>query len=55
MIVTGETVGAQEALEIGLIDWMVAAGQLVAQTEKIAQGVLEGSRTAQSCPSGWRG
>src|SRR5205085_2555924 len=47
MILTGETVGAQEALEIGLADWVVPAAQLVEQTERIAQGVLEGSRTAQ--------
>jgi enoyl-CoA hydratase/carnithine racemase len=47
MILTGETVGALEALEIGLADWVVPAAQLVEQTERIAQGVLEGSRTAQ--------
>ena len=47
MILTGETVGAQEALEIGLADWVVPAVQLVEQTERIAQGVMEGSRTAQ--------
>jgi enoyl-CoA hydratase len=47
MILTGETVGAQEALEIGLADWVVPATQLVEQTERIAQGVMEGSRTAQ--------
>jgi enoyl-CoA hydratase/carnithine racemase len=47
MILTGETVGAQEALEIGLADWVVPAAQLVEQTERVAQGVMEGSRTAQ--------
>ena len=47
MIVTGETVGAQEALEIGLADWVVPAQELIPQTERIAQGVMEGSRTAQ--------
>jgi enoyl-CoA hydratase/carnithine racemase len=47
MILTGETVGAQEALEIGLTDWVVPANQLVEQTDRIVQGVLEGSRTAQ--------
>jgi enoyl-CoA hydratase/carnithine racemase len=47
MILTGETVGAQEALEIGLADWVVPAEQLIQQTERIVQGVLEGSRTAQ--------
>jgi enoyl-CoA hydratase/carnithine racemase len=47
MIITGETVGALEALEIGLADWVVPAAQLVEQTERIVQGVLEGSRTAQ--------
>ena len=48
MIVTGETVGAQEALEIGLVDWVVAAEELVEKTEQIARGVMEGSRTAQT-------
>jgi len=47
MILTGETVGALEALEIGLADWVVPAGQLIEYTERIVQGVLEGSRTAQ--------
>ena len=47
MIVTGETVGAQEALEIGLADWIVPEAELIARTERIAQGVQEGSRTAQ--------
>jgi enoyl-CoA hydratase len=47
MIITGETVGAQEALEIGLADWVVPADRLVEQTERIAQGVMQGSRTAQ--------
>jgi len=47
MIVTGETVGAQEALEIGLVDWVVPDAELVAKTDQIAQGVLDGSRTAQ--------
>ena len=47
MILTGETVGAQEALEIGLVDWMVAPDQLAEKTEQIVRGVLEGSRTAQ--------
>ena len=47
MIVTGETVGAQEALEIGLVDWIVPPEELVARTEQVARGVMEGSRTAQ--------
>jgi enoyl-CoA hydratase len=47
MILTGETVGAQEALEIGLTDWVVPNAQLVESTERIAHGVMEGSRTAQ--------
>ena len=47
MILTGETVGAQEALEIGLADWVVPVAQLVEQTERVVKGVLEGSRTAQ--------
>jgi len=47
MIITGETVGALEALEIGLADWVAPNAQLVEQTERIAQGVMEGSRTAQ--------
>src|SRR5436309_2635270 len=48
MIITGETVGALEALEIGLVDWVVPAEELVEKTERIAQGVMEGSRTAQT-------
>src|SRR5204863_111374 len=48
MIITGETVGAQEALEIGLVDWVVSPEELVEKTERIAQGVMEGSRTAQT-------
>ena len=47
MLITGETVGAQEALEIGLVDWVVPANDLVEKTEQIAKGVMEGSRTAQ--------
>src|SRR5205814_785157 len=47
MILTGETVGALEALEIGLADWVVPASQLIEHTERIAQGVMQGSRTAQ--------
>jgi enoyl-CoA hydratase len=47
MIVTGETVGAQEALEIGLADWIVPEAELAARTAQIARGVMEGSRTAQ--------
>jgi enoyl-CoA hydratase/carnithine racemase len=48
MIITGETVGAQEALEIGLADWVVPADQLAEKTEQLARGVMEGSRTAQT-------
>jgi enoyl-CoA hydratase len=48
MILTGETVGAQEALEIGLADWVVPADRLVEQTDLIVRGVMEASRTAQS-------
>ncbi len=47
MIVTGETVCAQEALEIGLVDWIVPPEELAARTEQVARGVMEGSRTAQ--------
>lgn len=47
MIITGETVGAQEALEIGLADWVVPPEQLVEKTEEVARSIMEGARTAQ--------
>jgi enoyl-CoA hydratase/carnithine racemase len=48
MMITGETVAGLEALEIGLIDYVVGEGELAQQAARLAEGVMHGSRTAQS-------
>jgi enoyl-CoA hydratase/carnithine racemase len=48
MVLTGELIGAEEALRIGLLDWLVPEEQLDETVEAVIAGVLNGSPTAQA-------
>ncbi|HLJ50040.1 MAG TPA: enoyl-CoA hydratase/isomerase family protein [Bryobacteraceae bacterium] len=48
LVLTGELIGAEEALRIGLLDWVVAEEQLSEKVESTIADVLKGSATAQS-------
>jgi len=48
MVVTGELIGAEEALRIGLLDWVVPEEKLNQTVESVIAGVLKGSATAQA-------
>ena len=48
LVLTGELIGAEEALRIGLLDWVVPADKLDETTEVVIADVLKGSRTAQA-------
>jgi enoyl-CoA hydratase/carnithine racemase len=48
MIVTGEPIAAQEALDAGLINYVVPADQLMKKAEAIALKITEASPTAVS-------
>jgi enoyl-CoA hydratase len=41
MILSGESINAQEALEIGLVNEVVAAGQLIARCREVAGEILQ--------------
>ena len=47
MILTGQLIKAREALEIGLVDWVVRRNELKAMTERLTEELMKGSRTAQ--------
>jgi enoyl-CoA hydratase/carnithine racemase len=49
LVLTGELLGAEEALRIGLLDWVVPEEQLTETVESVIAGVHKGSRTAQAC------
>ncbi len=40
LILTGEMIGAEEAYRIGLVNKVVPAGQLLAESEKLLRGIL---------------
>ena len=46
MILSGEPVGAKEALEYGLVQWVVPPGELVAAAEALARRLLSRPPTA---------
>jgi enoyl-CoA hydratase/carnithine racemase len=48
MVLTGELIGAEEALRIGLLDWVVDEENLTETVESVIAGVLKGSPTAQA-------
>ena len=48
LVLTGELLGAEEALGIGLLDWVVPEEKLSETVESVIAGVLKGSRTAQA-------
>jgi enoyl-CoA hydratase/carnithine racemase len=48
MVLTGELIGAEEALRIGLLDWVVPEEKLNETVESVIAGVLKGSPTAQA-------
>jgi enoyl-CoA hydratase/carnithine racemase len=48
MILTGEIIGAEEGLRIGLLDWVVDPEKLDETVESVVAGVLKGSATAQA-------
>jgi enoyl-CoA hydratase/carnithine racemase len=48
MVLTGELIGAEEALRIGLIDWLVPEEKLNETVESVIAGVLKGSSIAQA-------
>jgi enoyl-CoA hydratase/carnithine racemase len=47
MVLTGETISAPEALNIGLVDWAVPEGQLDSTVASLIAGVLKGSAAAR--------
>ncbi len=47
LMLTGEMIDAQEALRIGLLDWVTPEEQVDEKTSSIIAGVLKGSSTAQ--------
>ena len=48
MILTGEMIGAEEALQIGLLDWVIDEEKLQETVRSVIQTVLNGSSTAQT-------
>lgn len=48
MILTGELIGAEESLRIGLVDWVVEEEELKETVESTIDTVLKGSATAQA-------
>jgi enoyl-CoA hydratase/carnithine racemase len=48
MILTGELIGAEEGLRIGLLDWVVEEHELKATVRSVIDQVLKGSSTAQA-------
>lgn len=48
MVLTGESIPADEALSIGLVDWVVPEESLSEATESVIAKVLEGSATARA-------
>jgi enoyl-CoA hydratase/carnithine racemase len=48
MVLTGELIGAEEGLRIGLLDWVVPEEKLNDTVESVIAGVLKGSPTAQA-------
>jgi enoyl-CoA hydratase/carnithine racemase len=47
MALTGELIGADEALKIGLVDWVVPEEKLSETVESVIAGTLKGSATAR--------
>jgi len=47
MVLTGELIGAEEALRIGLIDWVVPEEKLDEKVQSVIAGVMSGSATAR--------
>jgi len=47
MVLTGEMIGADEALRIGLVDWVVPDDRLSEQVESVIATVAKGSATAR--------
>lgn len=48
MVLTGELIGAEEGLRIGLLDWVVDEEKLNETVESVIADVLKGSATAQA-------
>ena len=48
MVLTGELISAQEALAIGLVDWVVAEEKLDETTDSIIVSTMKGSATARA-------
>ncbi|HTS51324.1 MAG TPA: enoyl-CoA hydratase/isomerase family protein [Bryobacteraceae bacterium] len=48
LVLTGELMGAEEALRIGLLDWVVPEEKLDETVDSVIAGVLKGSPTAQA-------
>ena len=48
LVLTGELIAAEEALRIGLLDWVVPEEKLDETTERVIADVLKGSQTAQA-------
>ncbi|MBZ5609789.1 MAG: enoyl-CoA hydratase/isomerase family protein [Acidobacteriia bacterium] len=48
MVLTGELIGADEALRIGLVDWVVPDEKLDETAQSVIAGVLKGGPTAQT-------
>ena len=48
MVLTGEMIPAEEALRIGLVDWVVPQDKLSETVENRVAELLKGSATAQS-------
>ena len=48
MVLTGELISAEEALQIGLVDWVVPDDKLEETTENVMAELLKGSAVAQS-------
>ncbi len=48
MVLTGELIGAEEGLRIGLLDWVVPEEKLGETVDSVIAGVLKGSPTAQA-------
>lgn len=48
MVLTGELIGAEEGLRIGLLDWVVGEENLNETVESVIAGVLKGGPTARA-------
>jgi len=46
LLLLSDSIDAREALGLGLVNWVVGAGQLAAETEKIAQRLAQGATLA---------